>query len=107
MGLQSGINSLIGAAGTAAALTDLSSSTKSTAKTAKELGVDSKMSLKAQEELRQKLDAIRANTEHMTRARMASLMNAQIMDTMNKRTAQAMKKDMDELGITEALGGTK
>lgn len=107
MGLQSAINNLIGTAGAAAALTDLNSSAKSTAKTVNQLGVDSKMAEKARKEVQQKLDAIHANQELMTRARMAQLMNGKIMDTMNKMTAQAMKKDMDELGITEALGGTK
>ena len=77
MGLQSGINSLIGAAGTAAALTDLNTSAKSTANTVKELGVDAKMALKARKEAQQKIDAIYANKESLRRARanIAQIMN--------------------------------
>ena len=92
MGLQSGINSLIGTAGAFAALTDLNSSAKSTANTVKELGVDSKMALKAQKELQQKLDAIYANKEHLkiARARLAQLMTedegaAQFMNELNTK----------------------
>ena len=118
MGLQSGINSLIGTAGAAAALTDLNSSAKSTAKTVKELGVDSKMSLKAQKELQQKLDAIYTNKENWRRARanIASIMDdrtivdermAQSLNNLTK--TRGMDQVMNELKdeYNKATGGTK
>lgn len=75
MGLQSGINRLIGAAGTAAALSDLNTSAKSTAKTVKELGVDSKMALKARNELLQKLEAINAQRLNANTQRLGAMLS--------------------------------
>lgn len=97
MGLQSAINGLIGTAGAAAALTDINSSTKSTAKTVKELGVDSKMALKAQKELQQKLDAIYTNKENWARAR------ANVESIMNDRTIVDEKSLNDLNNLTKHL----
>lgn len=90
MGVQSAINSVIGSAGAAAALSDLSSSAKSTSKTVTELGVDAKMAAKARKEVQQKLDAIYTNQENWARARanVESIVNdPRIVD---ERTAQSL-----------------
>ena len=97
MGVQSAINSLIGSVGAAAALTDLNSSAKSTAKTVKELGVDSKMALKAQKEVQQKLDAIYTNKENWARAR------ANVESIMNDRTIVDEKSLNDLNNLTKHL----
>lgn len=98
MGVQSAINSVIGSAGAAAALSDLSSSAKSTDKTVKELGVDSKMAAKAREVTQQKLDAIYANQEHLklARARLGQLMAenegaAQVVNELSTRKGKGIR----------------
>lgn len=118
MGVQSAINSVIGSAGAAAALSDLSSSAKSTDKTVKELGVDAKMAAKARKEVSQKLDAIYANRENWARARanVVSLMNdprivdERTLNGLNNLTKSLnMDKIRDELKneYNKATGGTK
>ena len=101
MGLQSGINSAIGALGTAAALTDLNSSAKSTAKTVKELGVDAKMALKARNEVQERINAIRTNKELSDKAR------TNIVRMMHDPTvwSETVGQVMDDLNKAE--GGTK
>ena len=101
MGVQSAINSLIGSVGAAAALTDLNSSAKSTANTVTELGVDSKMALKAQKELQQKLDAIRANQEHLKMAR------ARLVELMAGDESEAHFLDELNAKVKKPKGGTK
>lgn len=97
MGLQSAINNLIGTAGAAAALTDLNSSAKSTAKTVKELGDDSKMALKAQNELQQKLDAIHAQQLN------AIFTKGGLSDKARTRFQQTAGEVMDDLNKAEKM----
>lgn len=91
MGLQSGINRLIGTAGAAVTLADkLSSESKQPTelKTVKQPGVDAKMALKARKVAQQKINAIYANKELSNKARTRRM--GQVMDEYNK-----------------AIGGTK
>lgn len=118
MGVQSGINRLIGAAGSAAALSDLNTSVKSTAKTVEQLGVDSKMAAKARKEVQQKLDAIYANRENWARARAnveSTINDPRIVDerTLNGLKNLTKSLNMDKIRedlkneYNKAVGGTK
>ena len=82
MGIQSGINRLIGTAGAAVTLADKLSSES------KQPGVDAKMALKARKVAQQKINAIYANKELSNKARTRRM--GQVMDEYNK-----------------AIGGTK
>lgn len=78
MGLQSGINRLIGTAGAAVTLADkLSSEPKQS-----QPGVDTKMALKARKVAQQKINAIYANKELSNKARTRRM--GQVMDEYNK-----------------------
>lgn len=85
MGLQSGINRLIGTAGAAVTLADkLGSGSKQPTepKAGKESGVDAKMALKARKVAQQKINAIYANKELSNKARTRRM--GQVMDEYNK-----------------------
>lgn len=85
MGLQSGINRLIGTAGAAVTLADkLGSDSKQPTepKASKDAGIDAKMALKARKVAQQKINAIYENRELSNKARTRRM--GQVIDEYSK-----------------------
>ena len=83
MGLQSGINRLIGTAGAAVTLADKLSNPKQPSEPkAKETGVDAKMAAKARRVAQQKINSIYTNKELSNKARTRRI--GIVMDEYNK-----------------------